>query len=32
LGQFEPLILFLGTVMLVSAMGIFGWPVKVRSM
>lgn len=30
LNRFEPLILYLGSMMLVSSLGIFGWPVRVR--
>lgn len=31
LNRFEPLILYLGSMMLVSSLGILGWPVRVRS-
>jgi MFS family permease len=30
MGKYEPLILYLGSVMLVSSLGIAGWPVRVR--
>jgi MFS family permease len=30
LNKFEPLILYLGSMMLVSSLGILGWPVRVR--
>ncbi|KAH6661947.1 major facilitator superfamily domain-containing protein [Plectosphaerella plurivora] len=30
MGKYEPLILYLGSVMLVSSLGIVGWPLRVR--
>ncbi|KAM0285011.1 hypothetical protein ACHAQH_001700 [Verticillium albo-atrum] len=30
LNKFEPLILYLGSIMLISSLGIVGWPVRVR--
>lgn len=30
LNRFEPLILYLGSMMLVSSLGVFGWPVRAR--